>query len=68
MFRLQTFGGLALVDGAGAGVATQRRRLGLLALLAAAGERGLTRDKLLAYLWPESPPENARHSLDKLPS
>jgi eukaryotic-like serine/threonine-protein kinase len=54
------------VDGAGAAVATQHRRLALLALLAAAGERGLTRDKLLAYLWPESPAENARHALEQL--
>ena len=64
--RLETFGGLALVDGAGAAAATQHRRLALLALLAAAGERGLTRDKLLAYLWPERPAPNARHALEQL--
>jgi DNA-binding SARP family transcriptional activator len=62
---LKTFGGLALtrngvpVEGAGA----QRRRLALLALLAAAGERGLPREKVLALLWPESDPERARKSL-----
>ena len=38
----------------------------LLALLAASGERGLSRDQLLAYLWPESAAANARHSLDQL--
>ncbi|MFN8653301.1 MAG: BTAD domain-containing putative transcriptional regulator [Gemmatimonadales bacterium] len=65
MLRLKTFGGLALtrdgtpVEGAGA----QRRRLALLALLAAAGERGLAREKVLALLWPESDPERARKSL-----
>jgi DNA-binding SARP family transcriptional activator len=65
VLRLKTFGGLALtrdgvpVEGAGA----QRRRLALLALLAAAGERGLPREKVLALLWPESDPERARKSL-----
>lgn len=66
MFRLETFGGLAFLDGAGAVVGTQHRRLALLALLASAGPRGITRDKLVAYLWPESPSENARHALEQL--
>jgi TolB-like protein/DNA-binding SARP family transcriptional activator/Flp pilus assembly protein TadD len=66
MLRLQTLGGLALLDESGAAVATQRRRLALLALLAAAGERGLTRDKVVAYFWPESSAENARHALEQL--
>ncbi len=66
MFRLETFGGLALTDAAGQAVIPQRRRLALLALLAAAGERGLTREKVLAYLWSESPAENARHALEQL--
>lgn len=65
VLRLKTFGGLALtrggapVEGAGA----QRRRLALLALLAAAGDRGLPREKVLALLWPGSDPERARKSL-----
>lgn len=65
MLRLVTFGALALTrDGAPhTGPASQRRRLALLALLAAAGKRGLSRDKLLGYLWPESEPESARHAL-----
>src|SRR5438046_834109 len=46
-FRLETFGGLALMDSAGAVVSTQRRRLALLALIAAAGRRGISRDKAL---------------------
>ena len=66
MFRLGTFGGLALTDAAGKPVIPQRRRLALLALLAVAGERGLTRDKVLAYLWSESASENARHALEQL--
>ena len=47
--RLHTFGGLGLMDGTEV-VASQRHRLALLALLAVAGERGCTRDKLMAYL------------------
>ena len=47
-------------------VASQRHRLAFLALLAVAGERGCTRDKLMAYLWPESPIEAARHGLQQL--
>lgn len=66
MFRLVTFGGLSLVDRDGSPVPTPRLRLGLLALLASAGSRGLTRDKVVAYLWPESPAENARHALEQL--
>ena len=63
--RLRTFGGLGLTDGTEV-VASQRHRLALLALLAVAGERGCTRDKLMAYLWPESPIEAARHGLQQL--
>ena len=66
MYRLETLGSLALADGPAAAVTTQRRRLALLALLAVAGERGLTRDKLVAYLWPDSPSDNARHALEQL--
>ncbi|MDQ6635478.1 MAG: winged helix-turn-helix domain-containing protein, partial [Gemmatimonadota bacterium] len=65
MLRLLTFGGLTLVDGDApvAGAAAQRSRLALLAVLAAAGASGVTRDKLLACLWPESDTERARHAL-----
>ena len=65
-YRLETLGGLALVDSAGTPISTQRRRRALLALIAAAGRRGISRDKLLAYLWPESSSENARHGLEQL--
>ena len=66
MHRLETLGGLTLTDDAGRHVAPQRRRLALLALLAAAGDRGVTRDKLIACLWPESAADNARHALEQL--
>src|SRR3954462_11030835 len=65
MLRLLTFGGLSLVDDGApvTGAASQRSRLALLAVLAAAGPAGVSRDKLLACLWPESEDERARHAL-----
>ncbi|MEX1181976.1 MAG: BTAD domain-containing putative transcriptional regulator [Gemmatimonadota bacterium] len=47
------------------GRVTQRRRLALLTLLATAGEAGRTRDKLLAFLWPERDSAGARHALSQ---
>src|SRR4029078_8831359 len=35
-------------------------------LLAAAGERGMSRDKLIALLWPECDTRRARHRLSQL--
>ena len=66
--RLQTFGGLVLIAGDEpvTGVPTQRHRLALLALLAIARHRGLSRDKVLAYFWPESDAGQARHRLNQL--
>jgi serine/threonine-protein kinase len=66
MLRLATFGGLTFSGATGAPLVTQRRRLGLLVLLAATGDRGITRDKLVAWLWPESATANARHALQQL--
>jgi serine/threonine-protein kinase len=39
--------------------------LGLLAILALAGRQGFPRDRIEAYLWPESSAPLARHSLDQ---
>jgi DNA-binding SARP family transcriptional activator len=47
------------------GSAAQPRRLAILALLASAGEQGLTRDKVLAYLWPDTDTERARPVLNQ---
>jgi DNA-binding SARP family transcriptional activator/TolB-like protein len=47
------------------GPATQRHRLALLALLATSHPGGLTRDKLLAYLWPTRADESARNLLNQ---
>src|SRR5947208_339647 len=65
MLELRTFGGLSIKDGGApiTGAATQRKTLALLALLAAAGKNGLSRDKLIAYLWPESDAEHGRSLL-----
>src|SRR4051812_42816806 len=56
MLHLRTFGGLSVdIDGTPAsGAAQQRKTLGLLALLAASAGRGVSRDKLIATLWPET--------------
>jgi DNA-binding SARP family transcriptional activator len=69
MLRLRTFGGLSLARDEEApmtGAPTQRRRLAIIAMLAVARERGLSRDKLLGTLWPESEQEKARHTLNQL--
>ena len=65
MFQLKLFGVPALErDGAVVtGRASQRHKLALLALLALAPGRRLTRDKLIAYLWPESDPDRGRNLL-----
>jgi TolB-like protein len=65
MLRLRAFGGLALEDQRPypAVAITQPKSLALLALLANAGERPISRDKVLAYLWPETEPVKAAHCL-----
>jgi Tol biopolymer transport system component/DNA-binding SARP family transcriptional activator len=47
------------------GAASQPRRLALLALLASAGEHGMTRDRMLGMLWPESDEDRARRGLNQ---
>ena len=65
MFRLISLGGLLLQqDGSlHLGPAAQRRRLALLAIIAAARGRGVSRERLVALLWPEATPEAGKHSL-----
>src|ERR1700674_2923722 len=45
--------------------AQQKKSLGLLAILALAGRQGFPRDRIEAYLWPESSAPLAQHSLDQ---
>ncbi len=66
MLRLRTLGGVYVANEQGealTGAASQRRVLALLVALAAAGDRGVSREKLLALLWPDTDEERARHSL-----
>jgi DNA-binding SARP family transcriptional activator len=67
VLRINTLGGLSVhADGrALTGSAAQPRRLAVLALLARAGERGVTREKLLSILWPEADDERGRRSLNQ---
>lgn len=66
--RITAFGTLAaghtVVSVSGA--AAQRKPLALLAVLAAAGNQGASREKLLLYFWPESNTRRARHALAQL--
>lgn len=66
--RLRTFGGVFLErDGTPLGGAhSQRRRLALLAYLAAADRATISRETLVALLWPESDESSGRHSLSQL--
>ena len=67
MHHLKLLGGASLEGPSGpiTGRAVQRRRLALLALLASAQARGrgVGREKILAYLWPEAEAERGRHLL-----
>lgn len=66
--RLRTFG-TVYIERNGTplfGPHAQRRRLALLAYLAAAEGAPVTRDKLLGLLWPESSEPDGRHSLSQL--
>jgi serine/threonine-protein kinase len=67
LLYLQTFGRLAVTaEGQPlAGAAAQPRRLALLAMLACAGDRGLTREKLLAFFWPDADEERGRRGLSQ---
>lgn len=69
-YWLRTFGALALETLGDETVLGkhrhQRRRLALLAVLAAAGEHGRTRDQLLLLFWPDATQTRARHSLEQL--
>lgn len=64
MPRLITFGGLSVQNGAVLnGAANPRIRLAILAVIAAAGDRGVRREKLTALFWPDSDDERARNAL-----
>ena len=69
-YRLATFGTTALVGPDGDTVLGTHgrhcRRLALMSVLAAAGDRGRSRDHLFLLFWPDVTQSRARHSLDQL--
>ena len=65
MLTLKLFGAPAVESGGSlvAGRAAQGHRMALLAVLAVARGRPVTRDRITALLWPESPTDRVRHQL-----
>jgi adenylate cyclase len=65
VLTLKLFGAPAVESGGSlvAGRAAQGHRLALLAVLALARGRPVTRDRITALLWPESPTDRVRHQL-----
>jgi DNA-binding SARP family transcriptional activator len=61
--RLRTFGGL-WIEGP-APPALGPRQLALLALIAEAGKKGISRDRVIGILWSETEEEQARHTLSQ---
>ena len=67
MLRLRALGSATVIrdDLPLVGAASQSRRIALLSVIACAGIEGISRDTLLALLWPESPEDRARHALSQ---
>lgn len=66
--RVTFFGGPRLLsdkEEAIRGRSAHRRRLGVLALLCTAPTRGVTRERIIAYLWPEDDAEKGRRQLSE---
>jgi DNA-binding SARP family transcriptional activator/tetratricopeptide (TPR) repeat protein len=64
VLRLFTFGGLGLEPDDGSTAPRLRPpRLALLAAIAAAGDRGVSRERLVGIFWPEADDQHANHSL-----
>jgi DNA-binding SARP family transcriptional activator len=67
VLRINALGSFAVIgdDGPLAGAVTQPRRTAILALIARAADRGIAREKILNYLWPDSDEEHGRRVLTK---
>jgi DNA-binding transcriptional activator of the SARP family len=66
VIRIHALGGLTVRDSDGkplTGSATQPRRLAILAVLARAGDRGVSRERLLSLLWPDADDERGPRAL-----
>ena len=67
MIRLLTFGGLAIKGSEPfIGARLRMQELGLLARLAVAGAKGVSRDQLVSSFWPEKDQHHALHSLSQV--
>src|SRR5262245_1564571 len=68
MLSLRTLGGISLEDSTGAAVGFPRRKhsVALLALLAGATRDGMSRDRLIALLWPETDEARGRNNLKQI--
>jgi DNA-binding SARP family transcriptional activator len=67
MLYLRTFGGVTFErnGSALAGAAAQRRVLALATMIASGGDRGISRERVLAVLWSDAEPERARQALSQ---
>jgi DNA-binding SARP family transcriptional activator len=68
MLHLRTFGGLCVTGESDTPLDVtipQRRMLALLALVAAAGKSGISRERIIALLWPDGRSERGRGSLSQ---
>lgn len=66
MISIRLFGGLSVSlhdHRLPAPTATQPRRLAVLAMIAQAGDRGISRERLQAFFWPDSDEDAARRGL-----
>jgi DNA-binding SARP family transcriptional activator/TolB-like protein len=66
LFKLKLFGTPQVEGPRGVVPVPGPRRLAVLASLASAGSAGLTRDKLVARLWPDTDDDRARRNLSQL--
>ncbi|HEX2080239.1 MAG TPA: BTAD domain-containing putative transcriptional regulator [Longimicrobium sp.] len=65
MLRIHVLGGITICRGGVplTGAAAQPRRLAVLGLLARAGTRSTTRDRVIDLVWPDAPGEQGRRAL-----
>jgi DNA-binding SARP family transcriptional activator/tetratricopeptide (TPR) repeat protein len=66
MLHVRTLGGFSVTRaGDAAPAALQPRRLAVLAVIARAGMRGVTRDRLIALVWPDADDEAGRKAVSQ---
>lgn len=67
-FRLETLGGLTIEgpNGASLPLSGQRKRLAVLAFIAASGASGVSRERVISFFWPDSDEEKGRNALNQV--